>query len=59
MGVINFFWLLLLLLHNISAVPDSNHNGVVFNYHRKILLTENFEKLQFVLPFPVFDSQID
>ena len=32
---------------------------VLFLTHQKILLADKLEKLQFVLPFPVSDSQID
>ena len=48
-----------LIIFPFLIAGNSENNGIVFNYHRKILLAEKFEQIQFVLSFPNFDLTID
>ena len=44
-------------------LPQAGHgiydnHGVVFNFEKKVLLTEKFENIQFVVPFPQYNTSI-
>ena len=48
-----------LIIFPFLSAGNSEHNGIVFNYYRKISLAEKFEQIQFVLPIANFDLTID
>ena len=47
------------LFQQCLSSAETTHNGIIFNYHQKLLLAKSFENVQSVLPYPLFDATID
>ena len=47
------------LFQQCLSSAETTHNGIIFNYHQKILLAKSFENVRFVLPYPLLDATID
>ena len=54
---------LLYLLTNIQTVSTqpavATNDGVLFNLHQKMLLTEKFVKTEILLPYPVYNKTVE
>ena len=42
-----------------SRPPDAHHTGIIFNHVKTIILADRYEMVQFLLPFPQLNENLD
>ena len=55
---IDYFFLFLVISPATSSANTVTKEGLVFNFHQRILLADKFLNVQFIVPYPVIEIQL-